>query len=157
MPQNQFSNNNASKNDALIQGEGNYTAATEYDDATREFIKSGKVKEAADNAAPKNAEGAKALLAGLGSPAAIDAFLAIDPSSVAANNGADTSGYNKIQAKSAELVGAAKNIAQFLDRDTSPDFVSNVIGEAFANFVADPTQVDSILAGIEEQKSTYLS
>ena len=107
-------------------------------------------------AAPKNEEGAKALLAGLGSPAAIDAFLAIDPSSVAANNGADTSGYNKIQAKSAELVGAAKNIAQFLDRDTSPDFVSNVIGEAFANFVADPTQVDSILAGIEEQKSTYL-
>ena len=34
---------------------------------------------------------------------------------------------------------------------------SSQIGDAFANFVADPTQVDSILSGIEEQKSTYLS
>ena len=62
MPQNQFSNNNASKNDALIQGEGNYTAATGYDDATREFIKSGKVKEAAENAAPRNTEEAREML-----------------------------------------------------------------------------------------------
>ncbi|MEO6122301.1 MAG: ABC transporter substrate-binding protein [Ilumatobacteraceae bacterium] len=105
---------------------------------------------------PKNLEGAKALLSGLGSAEAIDAFLAIEGASVAASSAADTSGYNKIQAKSAELVGAAKNIAQFLDRDTSPDFVSNVIGDAFASFVADPSQVDSILSGIEEQKSTYL-
>jgi len=47
-------------------------------------------------------------------------------------------------------------VSQFLDRDTSPDFVSNVIGDAFANFHADPTQIDSILADIEAQKSTYL-
>ncbi len=69
---------------------------------------------------------------------------------------ADTSTFNKIQTKSAELVGAAKNVSQFFDRDTSPDFVSNVIGDAFANFHADPTQIDSILADIEAQKSTYL-
>lgn len=37
-----------------LQGEGNYTAAKEYDDATQAFIKSGKVEEAAANAAPKN-------------------------------------------------------------------------------------------------------
>jgi len=61
MSQNQGSKNNPSKNDAL-QGEGNYTAAKEYDDATREFIKSGKVKEAADNAAPKNAEEEREML-----------------------------------------------------------------------------------------------
>lgn len=42
-----------SKNDEL-QGEGNYTAAKEYDEATQAFIKSGKVKDAAANAAPKN-------------------------------------------------------------------------------------------------------
>ena len=108
-------------------------------------------------ASPKNEAGAKALLASLGGADSINAFLAIEGSSVAANGTADTSGYNKIQAKSAELVSKAKNIAQFLDRDTSPDFVSNVIGDAFANFVADPSQVDTILAGIEEQKSTYLS
>lgn len=39
-----------------LQGEGNYTAAKEYDDATRNFIKKGKVEEAARNAAPKNAQ-----------------------------------------------------------------------------------------------------
>jgi hypothetical protein len=34
--------------------------------------------------------------------------------------------------------------------------VSNVIGDAFANFHADPSSIDSILADIEAQKSTYL-
>lgn len=33
-----------------IQGEGNYTAAKEYDDATRNFVKSGKVDKAAQDA-----------------------------------------------------------------------------------------------------------
>jgi multiple sugar transport system substrate-binding protein len=107
-------------------------------------------------AKPKNPEGAKALLTGLGTAKAIDAAMAINPSAVPANSKADTSKFNKIQTKSAELVGSAKFVSQFLDRDTSPDFVSNVIGDAFANFHADPTQIDSILADIEAQKSTYL-
>jgi multiple sugar transport system substrate-binding protein len=107
--------------------------------------------------APKNPDGAKALLAGIGDPKYIDAYLKVNPSSVPCSSKADTSNFNKIQTKSAELVGAAKHVSQFLDRDTSPDFVSNVIGDAFANFHADPTQVDSILADIEAQKSTYLS
>lgn len=42
-----------------MQGEGNYTAAKEYDEATQAFIKSGKVKDAAKNAAPKNATEAR--------------------------------------------------------------------------------------------------
>jgi multiple sugar transport system substrate-binding protein len=107
-------------------------------------------------AKPKNVDGAKALLTGIGQAKYIDAYLAVNPSSVPANTKADTSKFNKIQTKSAELVGSAKFVSQFLDRDTSPDFVSNVIGDAFANFHADPTQIDSILADIEAQKSTYL-
>ena len=107
-------------------------------------------------ASPKNADGAKALLAGIGTAKYIDAYLAVNPSSVPANTKADTSNFNKIQTKSAELVGSAKFVSQFLDRDTSPDFVSNVIGDAFANFHADPTSIDSILSDIEAQKSTYL-
>ncbi|MEY2415815.1 MAG: multiple sugar transport system substrate-binding protein [Ilumatobacteraceae bacterium] len=107
-------------------------------------------------AKPKNVDGAKALLTGLGTAKSIDAALAVNPSAVPANSKADTSKFNKIQTKSAELVGSAKFVSQFLDRDTSPDFVSNVIGDAFANFHADPTQIDSILSNIEAQKSTYL-
>ncbi len=108
-------------------------------------------------AKPKNEEGAKALLAKLGGPDTINAFLKIEGASVAVNSKADTSGYTKIQAKSAELVSKAKNIAQFLDRDTSPDFVKNVIQDAFAGFVADPTTIDDVLSSIESQKSQYLS
>ena len=105
---------------------------------------------------PKNPEGAKAMLAAIGSVAFIDAANAINPSAVPANSEFDASKFTAIQAKSAELVGSAKSIAQFLDRDTSPDFVSNVIADAFANFHADPSTIDSILADIEAQKSQYL-
>src|SRR4029079_10855749 len=106
-------------------------------------------------AKPKNVDGAKALLTGFGQAKYIDAYLAVNPASVAANTKADTSKYNKIQTKSAELVGSAKRVSQFLDRDTSAHFVANVIGDAFANFHAYPTQIDSILSNIESQKSTY--
>ena len=104
---------------------------------------------------PANEAGAKALLECLGSADAINAYLEVAPSVVGANSGTDTSGYNALQAKSAELVGSAKYIAQFLDRDTDPDFASNVMGVALADFLADPTQIDSILSTVESQKQTY--
>lgn len=39
-----------------MQGEGNYTAAKEYDDATTNFVKAGKVGQAVKEAKPKNAQ-----------------------------------------------------------------------------------------------------
>ena len=105
---------------------------------------------------PKNEEGAKAMLTAIGNLEFIDAVNDVNPSAVPANNKFDSSKFTAIQAKSAELVGSAEFIAQFLDRDTSPDFVSNVIADAFANFHADPSSIDSILDDIETQKSQYL-
>jgi hypothetical protein len=35
-------------------GEGNYKAAREYDEATKKFVESGKVKEAAGKAKPRD-------------------------------------------------------------------------------------------------------
>ena len=52
-------------------------------------------------------------------------------------------------------VGAAANIAQFLDRDTSPEFASNVAGQAFADFISDPTSIDSILDDMQAQAQVY--
>ena len=104
---------------------------------------------------PSNPEGAKALLAAMGGAATIDAYIAVDPSVVAANGSAKTDGYNALQQKSAELVGSAKYIAQFLDRDTDPDFAANVVGVAIADFLADPDSIDTILSTVEEQKGTY--
>ena len=106
-------------------------------------------------ASPANEEGAKALLECLGSAKAIDAYLSVTPSVVGAHADTDTSVYNDMQRKSAELVGNAKFISQFLDRDTDPDFAANVVGVALADFLADPSQIDSILATVESQKQTF--
>jgi multiple sugar transport system substrate-binding protein len=106
-------------------------------------------------AEPDNPDGAKALLGALGQAAAIDAFLAVNPASVAAHSEADTSAYNALQQKSAETVGSAKYIAQFLDRDTDPDFAANVVGVAIADFLSNPANIDSILADVEAKKATY--
>ena len=40
--------------DSKVQGEGNYEAAKEYDDAQRKFVQSGKVDAAARAAKPKS-------------------------------------------------------------------------------------------------------
>ncbi|MCB1001895.1 MAG: carbohydrate ABC transporter substrate-binding protein [Acidimicrobiales bacterium] len=104
---------------------------------------------------PKNEAGAKQLLEALGGAASIDAYISVNPAVVAANAKANTASYNALQQKSAELVGAAKYIAQFLDRDTDPDFASQVVGKGLSDFLADPSQIDTILSTIEEQKQTY--
>jgi multiple sugar transport system substrate-binding protein len=106
-------------------------------------------------AKPKNEAGAKALLGGMATAAAIDAYIAVNPSVVAANSGANTAGYNALQKRSAEAVGSAKYIAQFLDRDTDPDFAANVMGQAIADFLAAPDNIDSILSDVEAKKATY--
>ena len=40
-------------------GEGNYKASKDYNDATKKFVESGKVDEAADKAKPKNEQEAR--------------------------------------------------------------------------------------------------
>ena len=108
-------------------------------------------------ASPKNEAAAKELLGFLGTAPAVEAFLAVNPASVAASSAASTANYTAIQQKSAEFVGGAKYIAQFLDRDTNPEFASNVMGDAIANFINDPSSIDSILATVEEQKNTIFA
>jgi hypothetical protein len=47
---------------ADIQGEGNYDAAREYDEAQEAFVNSGKVDEAAGEAAPRSEEEEREML-----------------------------------------------------------------------------------------------
>jgi hypothetical protein len=42
-------------------GEGNYKASRDYNEATKEFVESGKVEEAARKAKPKNQQEAREL------------------------------------------------------------------------------------------------
>lgn len=103
---------------------------------------------------PKNEDGAKALLSFLGTPEAENIYLKSDPSNVGASTKVDTSGYNEIQKKSAEIIGATDNIAQFLDRDTRPDFASTVMIPALQDFIKNPNDIDGLTAKIEKQKKS---
>lgn len=103
---------------------------------------------------PRNPEGAKALLEYLGSAEAAATFLQSNPNSVAAQKNADTSKYTALQKKSAEIIGSAKHIAQFLDRDTRPDFASTVMIPSLQTFLGKPDDVDGLLKSIEDQKKS---
>ncbi|HEU4404380.1 MAG TPA: ABC transporter substrate-binding protein [Polyangiaceae bacterium] len=103
---------------------------------------------------PKNEAGAKALLAYLGTPEAEGFSVRADPSLIAVNAGADTSGYTALQKKAVEFVSKAKSIAQFLDRDTRPDFASNVIIPSIQTFLKSPNDVDGLVNSIERQKQS---
>lgn len=106
-------------------------------------------------ASPENEEAAKALLAGLGQKEAGEAYAAVNTGYVAANSEADTSGYTPLQKKAAELIASSTQISQFMDRDTDPDFAANVLGVALADFLTDPSQIDTILGTVQEQAQTY--
>lgn len=103
---------------------------------------------------PTNDVGAREMLRRLGSGSAQEAFLGVDSSVIAANEQADQSGYTALQAKSVEFVGNATNIAQFLDRDTDPDFAASVVGPALQDYLSGG-DIDAILASVEAQKATY--
>lgn len=100
---------------------------------------------------PKNAEGAKEVLYNMGTAAAQQAYLTKDPTAIATANDVDTSGYTALQTKVMQAVSSAGEVTQFLDRDTSPEFASNVAGPAFADFLADPSSIDSILDDMQGQ------
>ena len=106
---------------------------------------------------PKNEAGAKKWLSYLGSGAAQDILVQADPSVIATSGKADTAKYTSLQKQSLELVKSAKNVAQFLDRDSRPDFASTVMGPSIQGFLKNPGDTTSILKKIEEQKKSIFS
>ena len=58
---------------------------------------------------------------------------------------------------SAQLISSSKNIAQFLDRDTRPDFASTVMIPALQDFIKNPNDVSGLLKKIEDQKKTIFT
>jgi multiple sugar transport system substrate-binding protein len=99
----------------------------------------------------KNKDAATALLEFIGTPEAEALYGKTDPSDVAAATNADTSNYNAIQTKSAEIIKGAKNIAQFLDRDTNPQFADDTVANMIDSFFNNPGDVQSQLKSLESQ------
>jgi multiple sugar transport system substrate-binding protein len=109
------------------------------------------------SADPDNPDGAKEFLKYLASPEAAAAAATTGLPFIAANENADTSKYSELQKKSAELVGQAENIAQFLDRDTRPDFASTVMIPSLQTFIGNPSDISGLLDNIESQKKSIFS
>ncbi len=107
-------------------------------------------------AEPKNEAAAKEVVAYMGTADAQNTFLSIAPGVQAPAEGVDTSAYNALQAKSADLVQNATNVTQFLDRDTLPAF-ANEAGEAFADFLNDPSGIDAILDDLQSKADALLT
>jgi multiple sugar transport system substrate-binding protein len=106
---------------------------------------------------PKNEAAAKAFLRYVGTGAAQDIYLKNDPNDVAAATDASTANYNALQKKAAEIIGSTKNIAQFLDRDTRPDFASPVVIPALQTFLKNPNDVDGVTKSLQQQaKSIFV-
>ena len=103
---------------------------------------------------PKNEEAAKAFLAYAATGAAQDIYLKTDSNDVAAAKDASTGNYTPLQKKAGELIASTKNIAQFLDRDTRPDFASPVVIPAIQAFLKNPKDVDGVTKSLQNQAKT---
>ncbi len=100
-----------------------------------------------------NQDAGKEMLKWLGTAAAADAANnGADAPFIAANSNASTDPYSDLQKKSAEVVGAAGNIAQFMDRDTNSDFANTVMVPSIQAFLKNPNDIDGVTASIQEQK-----
>ena len=106
---------------------------------------------------PKNEDGAKKLLAYFGGPDAQNLAVKADPSVIATNDKADQASYTALQKKSVEFVKSAKSIAQFLDRDTRPDFASTVMIPALQSFIKTPDDISGLTKSIQQQKQSIFT
>jgi multiple sugar transport system substrate-binding protein len=71
---------------------------------------------------------------------------------VGANKGANKSSYTVLQKKAASMIAGAKHIAQYMDRDTRPDFASTVMIPALQTFLNNPGDVNGLTKSIQQQK-----
>lgn len=94
---------------------------------------------------------AKAMLQYMGTGAGQGAYYAVDKSNIMTAKDADTSGYSDFTKKLAGVIGDAKHISQFFDRDALPAMASNVLEPAMLDFLKSGT-VD--LKNIESQAKT---
>jgi multiple sugar transport system substrate-binding protein len=105
------------------------------------------------SAASDNEDNAKEFLSFSGTAEAQDAANEkADAPWISANENASTETYTALQKKSVEVVSAASNIAQFLDRDTRADFASTVMIPSLQTFLQNPDDIDGVTSSIQEQK-----
>lgn len=99
-----------------------------------------------------NQGGARKLLACVATGQAQLKFVTSSQAYVAAAKNADTSGYTPYQRQAAQIINSSNRVAQFLDRDSRPDFSVSPGGlrALIADFLTNPNQdLDAYLASIQ--------
>jgi multiple sugar transport system substrate-binding protein len=100
---------------------------------------------------PKNEEGAKEFMAWLASAPNADAQNEAGYPQIWTNTDADQAALSELQQKAAAFIAEQDSIAQFLDRDTRPDFASTVMIPALQQFLTNPADIDGLTASIQAQ------
>jgi multiple sugar transport system substrate-binding protein len=98
-----------------------------------------------------NVDQAKAFLEYLATGEAEAIFLKSSPNNVFVAKDGDTSTYTAWQTTAAGILAGSNKLAQFMDRDTRPDFAgANGMQGFIQNFLGDPSQdLDKFLQGIQ--------
>jgi multiple sugar transport system substrate-binding protein len=99
----------------------------------------------------ENTEGGKELVKWLASKDGMQARLDSGNTFTSANSGQDTSSYDPFQKQQLAVMGEAKYITQFLDRDTRQDFANPVVAPAIQNFLRAPKDINKILESVQAQ------
>ncbi|MGV8895309.1 MAG: ABC transporter substrate-binding protein [Rhodoglobus sp.] len=84
-------------------------------------------------------QAARDFLAFAGSAAGQEAYFAVDTANLMTAKDADTSSYSDFNKKLAGVIGDAKSISQFFDRDALPAMANNVMIPALQGFLKDGT------------------
>ena len=58
--------------------------------------------------------------------------------------------YSALQKKAADLIAGAKHIAQYMDRDTRPDFASTVMIPSLQSFLNNPSDISSVTKALDD-------
>ena len=100
--------------------------------------------------ASKNLANAKSLATFIASTDYANAVLSVAPTALFANSNMPASD-NAFVRQQVELVKGSKYIAQFLDRDTRPDFAGPIVGPAIQSFLKTPGDKAKIAANLAKQ------
>jgi multiple sugar transport system substrate-binding protein len=99
-----------------------------------------------------NMDAAKAFLEFVAKGSTQQIFVKTQAAFIGAANDVDTAAYSPLQQKQVQVIGEAKSVAQFLDRDARSDFAGAQGMQAFLiNFLQKPDQdLDAYLKGIQD-------
>ena len=99
----------------------------------------------------KNVAGGKALAEFWGSPEGIKEAIKAGDTNIYVSKSFDTSSYDSFNKQKLAVLGSAKNIMFFLDRDARGDFAGPVVGPAIQSFIKKPSDINKILESVQAQ------